>query len=218
MKKMIACAVGAMMVLSLAACSPTKVNPDDVVLDGSKTEGESSKGSQSADDAEAMIDEMIKQQTEIDIEALRAGNPDAPTMDAVTVYYKKDNGTGLRKTMVDVEEATADALVASLIEYGILEEGTTVNSFDVQAGAQVGPGVDPSKAGSGDTIGTLDLSKLGPLEGDEEKFVLYGIANSFADSFVLDKLKILVNGQEYSSSLLTDGYLYPVDVYEKLVD
>ena len=123
MKKMIACVVGAMMVLSLAACSPTKVNPDDVVLEGSKTEGESSKGSQSSDDVEAMVDEMIKQQTEIDVEALRAGNPDAPTLDAVTVYYKKDNGTGLRKTMVDVEEATADALVASLIEYGILEEG-----------------------------------------------------------------------------------------------
>ena len=107
MKKMIACVVGAMMVLSLAACSPTKVNPDDVVLEGSKTEGESSKGSQSSDDVEAMVDEMIKQQTEIDVEALRAGNPDAPTLDAVTVYYKKDNGTGLRKTMVDVEEATA---------------------------------------------------------------------------------------------------------------
>ena len=70
--------------------------------------------------------------------------------------------------------------------------------------------------GSGDSIGTLDLSKLQQLEGNEEKLVLYGIANSFADSFVLDKLKILVNGQEYSSSLLTDGYLYPVDVYEKL--
>ena len=216
MKKMIACVVGAMMVLSLAACSPTKVNPDDVVLEGSKTEGESSKGSQSSDDVEAMVDEMIKQQTEIDVEALRAGNPDAPTLDAVTVYYKKDNGTGLRKTMVDVEEATADALVASLIEYGILEEGTTVNSFEVQAGAQAGPGVDPSKVGSGDSIGTLDLSKLQQLEGNEEKLVLYGSANSFADSFVLDKLKILVNGQEYSSSLLTDGYLYPVDVYEKL--
>ena len=61
-----------------------------------------------------------------------------------------------------------------MIEYSILEEGTTVNSF-TQNG----------------TMATLDLNKLDTTN----KFVLPSLVNSFTENFELDKLSITINGQ-----------------------
>lgn len=65
-------------------------------------------------------------------------------------------------------------LIDKMIEYSILEEGTTVNSF-TQNG----------------TMATLDLNKLDTTN----KFVLPSLVNSFTENFELDKLSITINGQ-----------------------
>ena len=68
-------------------------------------------------------------------------------------------------------------LIDKMIEYSILEEGTTVNSF-TQNG----------------TTATLDLNKLDTTN----KFVLPSLVNSFTENFELDKLSITINGQSDS--------------------
>lgn len=68
-------------------------------------------------------------------------------------------------------------LIDKMIEYSILEEGTTVNSF-TQNG----------------TMATLDLNKLDTTN----KFVLPSLVNSFTENFELDKLSITINGQSDS--------------------
>lgn len=192
------------MALSLAACSPTQVEPEQ------KPEAAQS-GPEGLDPA------VIQQRNQEQVDPkLMPPDPDAPVMDSVILYYGKEDGSGLTREMVDVDELDAESVVAKLIEYGVLEDGTTVNSFDIEGGEKAGPGVDASEVGTGERIGTLDLSGLGTLDGADEKIVLYSIANTFVESFELDKVALLVDGTPYSSDLMTDGYLEAVEDYEKL--
>ena len=164
MKKFIMCFVGAMLVLSLAACTPTPV-----------------KQSESA--------------TEPMVEASTGGASDKvpdPNVDA----------TGLNQAMDAVDELTAQSLVDKLIEYGVLEEGTEVLNFDTKDG-----------------IGTLDLSKVPSSGTSGELLMLTAIGNTFTENFELDKLKLLVDGKNYSSGHIEHGdndYLEYNRDYKKL--
>ena len=204
MKGLIMCVAGAMMALSLAACSPTKLEPEQ-------------KPEAAQVSPEGLDPAIIQQRNEEQVDPkLMPPDPNAPVMDSAIIYYGKEDGSGLVREMVDVDELTAEAVVDKLIEYGVLEEGTAVNSFDIEGGEKAGPGVDASEAGNGERIGTLDLSGLGELEGADEKIVLHSIANTFVESFELDKVELLADGAPYSSDLLVDGYLESIDDYEKL--
>jgi len=204
MKRLIMCFAGAMMALSLAACSPTKVEPDQ-------------KPEAAQVNPEGLDPAVIEQRNQEQVDPkLMPPDPNAVVMDTVVLYYGKEDGSGLTKEMVDVDELNAESAVDKLIEYGVLEDGTAVNAFDIEGGEKAGPGVDASEVGTGERIGTLDLSGLGQLEGADEKIVLYSIANTFGESFELDKLELLVDGAPYESDLMTDGYLVFVDDYDKL--
>lgn len=205
MKRLLMCLAGAMMVFSLAACSPTKVEPGvgETAADGTKLPG-------------GLSPEMMETETTIDPSIARLPDPNAPKMDSIVVYYTNEDGTGLTTEMVDVDLMDEEIVAEQLVEFGVLPEGTEVYSLVIEGGQKAGPGVADSETGNGDRIGILDLTQLDTLEGTDEKLMIYAIVNTFCDNYELDKMQILVNGEEYATGLSTDGYLYPADNYEKI--
>ena len=115
-------------------------------------------------------------------------DPNVEPMEIISVYSKNDDGTGLNQAMDAVDELTAEALTDKLIEYGILEDGTKVLKFDMEDGA-----------------GTLDLSKFPEVGGDDEPVMLTAVGNPFIENFELDKLKLLVNGKNFSGKSVKQG-------------
>lgn len=195
MKKISICLVGAIAVVSLSACTPT-----------SKKEMTT----------EAYPVEVAETR---DARAEKTPDPDAPELDLVSIYVSNDDATGLTVYLEGIEKLDAQSLVDILITGGVLEEGVAVNSFDIKGGEKTGPGVDVSEADGGERIGTLDLSKA-PVSGTAgEKVTLGALGNTFIENFELDKLKLLVNGETYSSGKILQGdedYLTFIADYEKL--
>lgn len=109
MKKFIMCFVGAMLVLSLAACTPTPV-----------------KQSESA--TEPMVEASTGGASD------KVPDPNVEPMEIISVYSSNEDATGLNQAMDAVDELTAQSLVDKLIEYGVLEEGTEVLNFDTKDG------------------------------------------------------------------------------------
>lgn len=217
MKKLLMGILGTMMVFSLAACTPTKV--DDV------GKGETVTVEETLEDGETVTTtkelpggvtpDMIEQPT-IDPSLARMPDPNAPRMDTIMVYYPNEAGNGLTTEMIDVEMMDENIIVEWLVEYGVLPSDVEVFSLEIEGGMKPGPGVDPSETGSGERIGTLDLTEVQALEGLEEKLMVYSIVNTFCENYELDKFQILINGEVYNTSLSTDGYLYPIEKYQEI--
>ena len=158
MKKLAVYAAGMMMALSLAACSPTKVEPTKAQTEnqaGEKSGENLSPDGLTPEEARALNQPAVDPK-------LETPDPNAEVMDSVLVYMLNDEGNGLKTEMEDAETVDADTVAALLVEKSILDEGTTVNSFDISGGEKAGPGVDASETGSGERVGTLDLSQLDP--------------------------------------------------------
>ncbi|MDW2796999.1 GerMN domain-containing protein [Clostridium boliviensis] len=160
MKKIILFLMSAMLMVSLAACTPTQPKmettpPDPQVM--ASTGGASDK----------------------------VPDPNAEPMEIISVYSMNDDKTGLNQAMDAVDKLTAEALVSKLIEYGVLEEGTTVLKYE-----------------SADGVGTLDLSAV---PKSDDKLIITSIGNTFVENFELSKLKLLVNGKNYSNSSIKLG-------------
>lgn len=200
MKKAAVILAGAMMILSLAACSPTEVakesrpqaaqmNPDGV--DPQKLAAE----------RETMVDPktMI--------------NQDEADMESVLVYYPNAEGNGLERDMMAFEEMTAEEILAALAEAGAVAEDVTVNSWEVGGGVKAGPGVDPSAVVDGDRIGILDVANLA---ADVDACAVYALGNTFCEAFELDKLEILVDGEAYEHDVIEDGYVYFLEKFTEI--
>lgn len=200
MKKLALVLAGAMMVLSLAACSPTQVDT-------------SNKPQAAQSNPEGVSAEKIAAEKETQIDPKMLVDPNAVAYESVFVYYPNESGTGLDRDMVDFEEVDAEVVVAAMVEAGALEETVTVNSWEVSGGVKPGPGTDPAAVVDGERIGTLDVANL---EADADKLTVYALGNTFCEAFELDKLEILVDGEAYTNSAITDGYLYFIDKFEKL--
>lgn len=156
MKKFTMFFAGVMLILSLAACTPTPVKQAETAPEP-QVEGSTGGASDKVPD------------------------PNVEPMEIISVYSSNEEATGLNQAMDAVDELTAQALVDKLIEYGVLEEGTEVLNFNTAEG-----------------VGTLDLSKV-PTSGTAgETLMLTAIGNTFTENFSLDKLKLLVNGKNYS--------------------
>lgn len=160
MKRIILFLMSAMLMVSLAACTPTQPKmettpPDPQVM--ASTGGASDK----------------------------VPDPNAEPMEIISVYSMNDDKTGLNQAMDAVDKLTAEALVSKLIEYGVLEEGTTVLKYE-----------------SADGVGTLDLSAV---PKSDDKLIITAIGNTFVENFELSKLKLLVNGKNYSNSSIKLG-------------
>lgn len=192
MKKITMCFVGAMTIFSLAACTPTapKESPTQPIETAETKDGRAEK----------------------------QPDPNVPELDLVSIYSGNDDATGLVVNMEGIEELDAQHIVDLLITAGILNEGTVVNSFEVEGGEKPGPGADVAEGAGGERIGTLDLSGVPESGTAGEQVILGSIGNTFIESFELDKLKLLVNGENYSSGHIMHGdddYLTFISDYEK---
>lgn len=174
MKKIAMFLLGVAAVMSLSACTPTT--------------------------------EKQKQAPETTQETVAEKVPDsnAIPMEVMSVYFANEEATGLEKTMdaVEGEELTAQAVVDKLIEFGILDEGTTVISFDIK-----------------ENVGTLDLSQVPSSGTTGETLMLTALGNTFIENYELEQLKLLVNGENYSSGHIEHGdedYLTYVKEYKEI--
>ncbi|MCI8838405.1 MAG: GerMN domain-containing protein [Hungatella sp.] len=201
MKKLIMCLAGLMTAVSLAACTPTQV-----------TESAPQAAKQNPD---GITPEMV---AESNAAIKREADSAAPVYDVAFIYVPNSDATGLTREEVSLEAMTEQVLVDCLVEKGVLEADTTVNSFDIEGGEKPGPGVSADAVGSGERIGTLDLSGIPESGTAGEVAMLNAIANTFIENYELDKLKLLINGENYESGHIAheDGdYLEFIDKYEK---
>ena len=201
MKRWIMYFAGIIMALSMAACKPTEVTETipQAVGGGGNPAG--------------LTPEMVK---ESNAAIERLPEQDAPVYEMAFIYYINSAGTGLVREVVDIEALTEEVLVECLVEKGVLEEGTEALGFGIEGGEKAGPGVDAADADDGERIGTLDLSGIGQVDAARERLILDAIADTFIENYELDKLKLQIDGVDYSSENIgEDDYLLYVDEYEK---
>jgi len=177
MKKAIMRFIGAMMVLSLVACTPT--------TEKNKT-GE------------------VKQTQATNGIADKTPDPNAPNLEILAVYQLNSEGTGLTYAMEGIEEMTPQAVVDLLIEAGVLAEGTTSLSLETEGkveevgpGAVVVPGMEIDN--SYPEHGILNLSQF-PKDNQELK--LQAVANTFLEGFNIARFTIQVNGDTVGENLV----------------
>lgn len=191
MKKLFMFVAGMMMAFLMVACTPTQVTE-----------------TVPQQNPEGITPEMV---AESNAAIERSADSAAPVLEMAFIYAPKSDFTGLEREAVDLEAMTEQVLVDCLIERGVLEDGTTVNAFDIEGGEKAGPGVSADAVETGERIGTLDISKMPEVEAAEKTAVLNAIANTFIDNYELDKLTIQVNGESYENG----DNLEFIDKYEK---
>jgi len=177
MKKAIMSFIGAMMVLSLVACTPT--------TEKNKT-GE------------------VKQTQATNGIADKTPDPNAPNLEILAVYQLNGEGTGLTYAMEGIEEMTPQAVVDLLIEAGVLEKGTTSLSLETEGKVEeVGPGAVVIPGMNIDNSypehGILNLSQF-PKDNQELK--LQAVANTFLEGFNIARFTIQVNGETVGENLV----------------
>lgn len=187
MKKLVMYFTGAVMAISLAACTPTEVP-------------ETSPQAVENVNPEGLTPEMMQETTA----AEKLPDPDAPVLEMAFMYSVDDSGKLVRE-IIDLEELTEETLIQCLIERGVLEEGTEVNTFGIDGGEKAGPGVSADAVGDGERVGSLDLTKFPQVDAAKEQQLLNAIANTFIDNFELDKLKLLIEGENFTSANQTQG-------------
>ena len=191
MKKAAMYFAAVLMAASLGACSPTQIDEEPAAAPSNPA---------------GLTPEMMETRETVE----KTGDPNAPVYDMAFIYYP--DGSKLIRETVDVEEMNEVMLVGVLIDYGVLEEGTEALSMVVEGGEKAGPGVSAEDAGSGERTGTLDLSQFDGA-GDPQK--VSALANTFIENYELDKLAVLVNGENFGGGD-AEGWLYFDDDYENV--
>ncbi len=140
-------------------------------------------------------------------------NPEVtePGLD-ILIIFRSSDGTSLERVTSFAESVDEQVIVDKLIEYGVLEEGTDILSFEISEEADPNSEVEssgPMGGGASTRIGHLDLSMLPETADENEKQILLNcITGSFMENFALDGLELSVNGEMYSDSPLTMNMKY----------
>lgn len=193
MKKAIMCFIGAMMILSLVACTPT--TEKNKTGEVKQTQASSAAAGTAAGTSGGNS-----------VAANKNPDPTAPDLDVVSIYTVSKDGSKLEGTMDAVEELTPQALADLLIQYGVLEEGTEVIDFQAEgkpASEEVGPGVIKIPGveieSSLKEYGTLNLSKL--PDGGKDDMIVKAVANTFLENMDVLYITIQVDGETVAENL-----------------
>ena len=182
MKKLVMGLLGAMMVLSLAACTPTTEKNKT----GEVKEPETEAVETTADAGPGVV-------------TGRPVDQDAPDLTMVSVYSVSEDGSKIEGTMDSVETLDAQSLTDLLIQYGVLDDGTKAVSFTTEesvASTEAGPGVSADSTVA--EKATLELSQF-PSENQEK--VLQAVANTFCENMNAETITIKVDGQTLAEGL-----------------
>ena len=189
MKRCIMLLVSAMMVLLLAACTPT-------------TEKNQESQSQTETPAMPPTTEAVVADTP---EKRNAGNENLPSLAAVSVYRISKNGDGLVQEMdnLESEELVDQALVDLMVKYEVLEEGTEIISFELDEGKG--------------TLNLNQLTSS--EDEMRIRAVTESVVNTFTENFELESGLILqINGEVFSLEAMEpdeDGTMYYNADYRK---
>ncbi len=189
MKRCIMLLVSAMMVLLLAACTPT-------------TEKNQESQSQTETPAMPPTTEAVVADTP---EKRNAGNENLPSLAAVSVYRVSKNGDGLVQEMdnLESEELVDQALVDLMVKYEILEEGTEIISFELDE--------DKGTLNLNQLTSSEDEMRI--------RAVTESVVNTFTENFELESGLILqINGEVFSLEAMEpdeDGTMYYNADYRK---
>lgn len=177
MKKISVYLLGVAAALSLAACSPTKVDP--------------APSSSSAAEEITAPGETVSAGGAED----KVPDPTAPDVSIVSIYSVTDGS--ISESMDEVGELSAQELVAKLVEYGVLDESAEVISYEEEgSGLQTGPGVSEEDNGSNPKIGTLNIS-AGAASGIDQSMAVEAVVRTFVENMTLDEFVLQVNGAAY---------------------
>ena len=189
MKRCIMLLVSAMMVLLLAACTPT-------------TEKNQESQSQTETPAMPPTTEAVVADTP---EKRNAGNENLPSLAAVSVYRISKNGAGLVQEMdnLESEELVDQALVDLMVKYEVLEEGTEIISFELDE--------DKGTLNLNQLTSSEDEMRI--------RAVTESVVNTFTENFELESGLILqINGEVFSLEAMEpdeDGTMYYNADYRK---
>ena len=175
MKKLVMGLLGAMMILSLAACTPTTEKNKT----GEVKEPETEAVETTADAGPGVV-------------TGRPVDQDAPDLTMVSVYSVSEDGSKIEGTMDSVETLDAQSLTDLLIQYGVLDDGTKAVSFTTEEG----PGVSADSTVA--EKATLELSQF-PSENQEK--VLQAVANTFCENMNAETITIKADGQTLAEGL-----------------
>lgn len=188
MKKAVMCFVGAMMILSLAACTPTteKNKTGEVKQTEAATAPKSTQGPGVVTD--------------------RMPDLDAPDLQVISVYNVSEDGTRLEGTMDAVETMDPQALVDLLIQYQVLDEGTTAVSFAAEGtptSEEVGPGMVKipgfEMSSNLKQNGTLELNQF--PDDAQKDLKLQAVANTFIENMDVLYMTITVDGETLAENM-----------------
>ena len=162
MKKTMMYIAAAFMAISLAACTPTPQKEAETAVTVENTQG----GGQQVE-----------------------GKVPGPEEDTISVYSINEDGSGLLQNMDSLEELTNQGLVDKIIEYGVLEEGTTLISFEIS---------------QDEKMGVVNLSAIPSYEDDDfmNRATLEALVNTFIENYELELVKLQINGEDVQSELL----------------
>lgn len=189
MKKTIMRFIGAMMILSLAACTPT--TEKNKTGEVKQTEAATTASGKSSGPG-----------------VVTDRNPDleAPDLKVISVYNVSEDGTKVEGTMDAVEILDAQSLVDLLIQYEVLDEGTTAVSYEAEgtpASEEVGPGVVKIPGfeitSEMKEYGTLELSQF-PDDAQKE-LRLQAVVNTFCENMDVVYLTVTVNGETLGENM-----------------
>ncbi|MCD8084188.1 MAG: hypothetical protein LUE86_11950 [Clostridiales bacterium] len=179
------CLIVAMMVLSFTACSPT-TDKNTYSLNSTAAAG----GGQGVVPERGYDREDAKNQL-------------------ISLYFVSADGSKLEGTMETIPEMSYQAVADKLIEYDVLEEGTTVITFSTDGmpeDEEVGPGIVtetipgmPETESPRREYGVLELSQF-PDDAQREK-KLQAVADTFIENFDVLYVTITVDGETLAENL-----------------
>lgn len=194
MKKYAVILAGSLLLLSLVGCTAKSNTPVE----------SSGSGTVQTNPAGEVIPESTKdyKETTAPPSTEKLPDKDAVPVDIISVYVPNEDATGLVKDLDSVDKLSAQSLVDKMAELGILEEGTQVLKYEAEDG-----------------VATLDLDRIPSSGTAGESIMLVAIGNMFTENMEVDKVRLLVNGENYSSGHIEfgdDDYLTYNSEYKKL--
>jgi hypothetical protein len=180
MKKILMGVIGAMMILSLAACTPT--------TEKERNELAASQTSSSVDGGKG-------------VDYNRGVDETAPDLTVISIYTVNEDGDDIAAIMESItsDDFGPEVLVDILAYYGVLEDGTYVIDFDASndlSGDEItGPGVTDNSVIVSSTA-TLNLNQM-----PDDELVVRAVARTFMENLNLESLTIQVNGETVADSL-----------------
>lgn len=157
------------IIMVLSLVSCKKKEENQAESTGITTESQSDQTSESST-------EEVTQGAE---EGTETGQPQSKS---VSIYRSNAEATGLVEEQVDMEEITAEKLIKELIRVKILESDSELKNFEIKGDMAI-----------------LDLTTVPSYGTSGESILLTAIGNTFTKAFQVEKVRLLIDGKNYSS-------------------